>query len=307
MKPKVQFSEEVSVMTRGVLGVLSALGIALVCMQAAAQEKEFTPGTDENLSWVSYDEAVSQAKTNYKPILVYFYGDKDKSLCELAETKMFKNSTVKGQAKKFAAVKVSGDDEKMTQKYSVPPGSFAIVILNFQLKELAKVTSEKDLKKLSTVLKDAAKENDEQNKKLKTVKKYYDKAMQLKDAKHIREAVQILEEIAKLGGKVESPYIEQASKYLQELEKAGSAALSEAENLVGQAEQSLYQARVNGSRYFREDIARSAQQKLMEVSRDYPVQALAKRLTEVQTRLAQVTAEYQKLVQQEQEQEKGKK
>ncbi len=293
-------------MKRAVSAALAAMAIALLCAHAAAQDKEFTPGSDENLKWVSFDEAVSQAKTNYKPVLLYFYGDKDKSLCEDAETKRFKSSAVKSAAKKFAVVKVSGDDEKMTQKYSIPPGSFAIVLLNFQLKELAKVTSEKDLKKLSTILKNAAKENDDQNKKLKTVKKYYEKAMKLKDAKHMREAIQILEEIAKLAGKIDSPYIEQSSKYLQELEKAGSVALGEAENLVQQAEQSLYQARRSGSRYFREDIARRAQEKMMAVSRDYPLQSLAKRLTEIQSRLAQVMAEYQRLVQQEQEQEKGK-
>ena len=293
-------------MKRGVLGALAALAITILCTHAIAQDEEFTPGSDENLKWVSFDEAVSQAKTDYKPVMIYFYGDKDKSLCKEAETKKFKSSSIKSAAKKFAVVKVSADDQKMTDKYSIPPGSFAIVLLNFQLKELAKVTSEKDLKKLSTILKNASKENDDQNKKLKTVKKYYDKAMKLKDAKRIREAVQILEEIAKLAGKIDSPYIDQASKYLQELEKAGSAAMGQAEDLVRQAESSLQQARRNGSRYFREDLVRRAQERLMEISRDYPVQSLAKSLTDLQSRLAQVTAEYQRLVQQEQEQEKGK-
>jgi hypothetical protein len=292
-----------------VRGLCTTLVLALLLFLGAAafaqDEEDFEPGTDENLSWVSYDEAVSQAKTDYKPVMLYFYGRDGEDLCKMAEKQIFKGSAVKSQAKKFAVVKLSStNNETMTEKYSVPPGQFAIVILNFQLKELARVDSEKDLKKLSSIMSKMYSENSDQNKKLKKVAEYYNTAMKYRDAKRMRECVQILEGIVALRGEIDSPYIAQADEYLKQLEKAGSEALSQADELVKQAESSLWQARTNGSRYFRQEYVTRAQEKLIAVARDYPVQSLMKRRTDIQTRLAQVSSEYQKLVQEEQEREK---
>lgn len=294
-------------MRRCVFIVPAALALVLLAVPALrAQDDIFEPGSDTKLPWVSYDEAVSEAKTNYKPVMLYFYGRDGQDLCKLAETKQFKSSSLKTQAKKFAVVKVSSSDaDELTDKYSVPPGQFAIVFLNFQLNELLRITSEKDLKKLSTLMKKAAKDNSEQNKKLRKVAEYYDKAMKLKDAKRMRECVEILEAIAKLAGQVESPYIQKADEFIKLLEKSGSQVLAEAERLVDQAENSLQRARRSGSRYYDQRHANEAQQKLVQVSRDYPVQSLKDRMVRAQTRLAQINAEYQRLVQEEQERDQG--
>ena len=281
-------------MRRVMLGMPVALVLVFLAVSVLkGQDDIFEPGSDEYLSWVSYDEAVSQAKTDYKPIMLYFYGREGQDLCKLAETKMFKKSSIKSQAKKYAVVMFSSTSEdKMTNKYSVPPGQFTILMLSFQLKELARVTSEKDIKKLSTIMKKAAKENSDQNKKLRKVAEAYKKALKYRDAKRMRECVQLLEAIAKLRGEVDSSYIEKADEFLKQLEKAGSALLTEAERLVSQAESSLWQARRSGSQYYRQEYANQAQQKLVQVARDYPVQA--------QTKLAQVSAEYQRRVLEEQ-------
>lgn len=292
-------------MRAAVLSVSAVLTLALVlCAPAPAQDgggDDFKPGSDENLPWVSYDEALNQAKTRYRPVMLYFYGDAGRDLCKLAETKMFRNASAKSRAKRFSPVKISSSDEEMTRKYKVPPGRFAIVLLNFQLKELGRVTSEKELRKLSTALKNAYKENSAQSKKLKVIKKWYDKAMKYKRARRIRECIKILEEIAKLKGKVDSPYIDQAQDYLKELEGKGSKLLLEAEQAIQQAEQSLLDARRSGSsRYFREEYVQRARSQLLVVARDYPVQSLARRITSAQSRLASLTAEYQRMVQEEQ-------
>ncbi len=292
-------------MRRMVSGALVALTLILLLgSPARAQDEDFEPGQDNHLSWVSYDEAVSQAKTKYKPVMLYFYGDEGKDLCRLAETKIFKKSSLKTQAKKFAVVKLSSaTEEKLTDKFSVPPGEFTIILTNFQLKEITKITSEKDLKKLSTFMKKAYKENSNQSKTLKKVADYYKKAMKYKDAKRVRDCVKILEAIAALRGKVDSPYIKKADDYLKQLEKAGAAALSEAEGLINQAESSLRQAQRHGSRHFRQEYLNNAQQKLSLIAQNYPVQSLMKRRTNAQARLAQISAEYQRLIQQEQEQD----
>jgi hypothetical protein len=295
-------------MIRGGIGTAVALSLLLLLSQAAsAQDDIFEPGGDKNLSWISYDEAVSQAKTDYKPVMIYFFGRDGQDLCKEAETKRFKSSSVKTQAKKFAVVKVSStDSEKLTDKFSVPPGQFAVVFLNFKLDEISRVTSEKDLKKLSSAMKKAFKENEEQNKKLRKVAEAYDKAMKYKNAKRMRECVQILEAIAKLRGEIDSPYIEKSEEYLKLLEKQGTQLLSDAERLIDQAENSLWQARRNGSRYYRQQYANDAQQKLLQVSKDCPVQSLKDRLTRAQTRLAQIASEYQRLVQEEQQRDQNK-
>jgi len=294
-------------MLRAVMAIAVAVFALIIYTQAAGQDDIFEPGEDKILGWVDYDEAVSQAKTKYKPIMLYFYGRDGQDLCKLAETKYFKSSSVKSYAKKFAVVKVAGSNTELTDKYRIPPGQFAIVMLNFQMKELARVTSEEELKKLSKALRDANKENSEQSKALKKVAAYYDKAMKLKDVKRVRECVQILEAIVALRSKLDSKYIEEADEYLKQLEKAGSAALSEADSLVSQAEQSLRRARSSGSsRYFDQSTANRAQQKLMEVARDYPVQSLSRQLTQVQSRLQQILSEYQRMVQDEQQRDKDK-
>jgi cob(I)alamin adenosyltransferase len=127
--------------------------------------------------------------------------------------------------------------------------------------------------------------------------------MKYRDAKRMRDCVKYLEAIVKQRGKIDSTYIDKADEFLKQLEKAGSAAISEARGLIDQAERSLWEARRRGSRYFRQEYVNRAQQKLMEVSRDYPVQSLAKRLTDAQTRLSQITAEYQRIVQEEQKEQ----
>jgi hypothetical protein len=284
----------------GVFVVALAL-MLLVSTAVLAQEDEFEPGNDENLPWVSYDEAVSEAKTDYKPIMLYFYGDESLDLCKEAETKRFKSSSVKSQAKKFPVVMVdSADEKKLTDKFNVPPGQFAIVLVNFQLKVIKRINTEKDLKKLSTHMKKAYSENSKQCKSLKKIADAYKKAMKYRDAKRMRDCVKILEAIVQQRGKIDSTYIDKADEYLKQLEKAGSAAVSEADSLIDQAESSLWRARRNGSRYFRQEYVTRAQQKLNEIARDYPVQSLAKRVINLQTRLAQITAEFQRLQQEEQ-------
>lgn len=282
-----------------------ALTLAVVLSAAAmAQDEEngdFKPGSDKILSWVSYENAVSKAKARYKPAMLYFYGDEGRDLCKLTETKMFKNYSVKSQARKFLVVKVSSTDDEMTRKYKVPPGRFAIILLNFQFKELARITTEKELRRLATALKKAYKENSNRSKKLKKIKKAYDKAMRYQKAKRMRDCIKYLEAIAELKGKIDSPYIEQAETYLKKLEEAGAKLLSQAESSIQQAEQSMLTARQYGSsQYFQQSYVNDAQHKLAQVAQNYFVKPLQKRLASAQTRLASLAAEYQRMLQEEQ-------
>jgi hypothetical protein len=290
-------------LSAGALVIFFLLGII-----AGQEEKEFDLGSDTNLEWAKdYDSAVNTAKTKYMPVLIYFYGREGIDLCKQAETEVFKKPTVKSQAKKFACVKIDGaskEGEELCKKYSITAGSFAIVLLNYELTESARVGEEKELKKLAEAMRKVAADNKKISEMFKNIEKAFEQAMECKRKSDMRTCVTLMEEIVACKGKVESKFIAEAEKVLQELEKQGARLLSEAEQDISEAERSLsWLGTGTGTQGFRLDLVNNAQQKLMRVARDFPVQSLKERLTSAQTRLATLTAEYQRRTQQQQGQQ----
>jgi hypothetical protein len=285
---------------------VGALTILFLSAIVAGQEgKEFEPGSDETLEWAkNYEDAVNTAKTKYMPILLYFYGREGTDLCKLAETEVFKKSSVKSQAKKFVCVKIEGtgkEGEELCKKYEITPGSFAIVLLDYQLTESAKIKEEKDLNRLADIMKKTAQENKKTTEILRKIEKAFNQAMECKRKGDMKDCVALLEEIASYKGKSDSKFIDEAQKILAELEREGAQILSEAEREIQEAEKSL----LLSSQYFRLDLVNSAQQKLARVARDYPVSSLKGRLNSAQTRIASLTAEYQRRLQPQQGQGQG--
>lgn len=287
------------------LGAVFAV-LFLSSIAGAQEQKEFEPGSDTNLNWTkNYDDAVSAAKTKYMPVMLYFYGRDGTDLCKLAETDIFKKSSVKSQARKFACVKVEGagkDGEELCKKFNISPGSFAIVLLDYSLTESAKIQEEKDLKKLSGIMKKTAEENKKTTDILRKIEKVFDKAMEYKRNGDMRSCVSLLEEIVSVKGKSDSKFIDEAQKILSELEQKGAQLLGEAENDIREAENSLSWGTTQS---FRVDLVNNAQQKLVSVARDYPVSSLRERLNSAQTRVASLMAEFQRRQQQQQGQQQG--
>ena len=282
----------------------------LICAAASAQdaEKAFEPGKGRILSWVEYDEAVSQAKTHYKPIMIYFYSKKCLETCMELETKYFKQSTVKSMAKKFAATRVCSDDnEELRKKWRVSGGGFALVFVNFRLDELARIEAKDSFKKLTSVMKDAYKENDKLADMEKSLERAFKKAMRCKKSKNIAKCIKYLEALAEKRGEVESSYIEKAENELAEIEKRAKEHLKKAEDLITKARRSLSDARRMGSGAFRMDQLMEGQKILAAVKKNYPLKSLAERIEADQKEIIHIQSEYARIVEEENKKNRGKR
>jgi len=287
---------------------LTVVLVLLLWAGVLAQEGDsFEPGKGHNLPWVKYDEAVSQAKTDSKAIMLYFYSARRSEICKQAETVSFTHSLVKSLAKKLPVVKISSEDDKeLAKKYKVSAGSFAIVFVNFQLREIARVTTMEKLKKLHSVMKDARKTNDKLVKKHKELAKAFKKAMKYKRSRKTRKCILLLQGIVALEGKIDSAYIQQAEEELKAFKSEVEELLRRAEADIDKARGSLNEARQKGSSAFHYDYVASAQKILRAVEEKYPLSSVADRIKDDKGAIDDILAEYQKILERESERQKKK-
>jgi len=261
-------------------------------------DDEFVPGKSKHLKWEKdASKAVDKARKKYKPILLYFYHRDSEEFCRAAEEEYFKKPDVKSIASKFVCVKLESageETEDLRKTLKVDEGEGLVMLLDCRFKEMERIDETDELKELKDKMKKVLKDHNDLAKKLKTVDKYFEYAEKALKSKRMRDYVRTLEEVVRLREKlgIDDSRIDEASKRLSDMEKAGNRLLDEAEKLVSEAERWF---RARGTSGFRQDLVNQAQQKIAEVSSKYPLSSLAKRGAEISMRLNRLIAEYQRL------------
>lgn len=281
-------------------GTVTAL-VLILTLSLVADER-FSPGEDDNLKWEEdTDRAVDKARERYRPILLYFYHEDSMEFCKEAEEEFFKKPVIKTLASKFICIKLkaSGKETEDLRKFlKVDEGEGLILLLDCRFKEMDRIDETDELEDLKDMMKEVLKEHKKIEKKLKTVDKYVEYAENALKRGRMREYVRALEELVALKKKldIEDMRIEEAAKKISEMEKDGNRLLDEAERLTAEAERWF---RARGTSGFRQDLVNQAHQKLAEASTKYPLSSLARRAAEISMRLNRLVAEYQRLKQQE--------
>lgn len=271
------------------------------------QQGEFLPGKTKALRWKKLEKVIKSARRKYKPILLYVYSKNQADLCKQIES-VLEESHVRLAAGRFICVKIDADD-KDTWKFRKEIGlkkedaGLFLCDCRFKIKERYQGESSlDDPKEIARHLKEFAKHHSKFAKKLKALDKVWWKVEWAREKSRWRDYYTLLEQIRKMSYDVEDDKRpEQAKQEIEKAIKEGNEILDEAEKLVDQVERSL---RWGGTKGFRQDLVYKAQQLLMQVSSRYPLKVLTQRGARISARLTSICQEYQKMVQEEQQNKK---
>jgi F0F1-type ATP synthase membrane subunit b/b' len=280
-----------------------ALAIILVVMflstAASAEDNSWAPGKDENLKWKEYDKEFPEHEKAGKPVFFYFFTDKSEGLCRHFELELFANGSVKGKTGSFLCFKLNSDSA-MADQVKVANDTAAVVLLDFQNQELARITGSIEAKEFASTLENASKTNEERRKLLKVVQKAVKDADKYLKAGRYEEAYRIWEALAGKKGEIISPELDNAvaeyEKLLKESEKEVDAAVSRANQLASQCtSMAEYLNRLNGqqpSQQTNQQIdelsteTNKAIYKLNEVNKKYPFEKTKAKTKDAQQKIS---------------------